>query len=61
MYICDKNIDEDPEIRVSVKEEGEIVKNMKKAMNLKKKWLTLERVKAWVDFGDEDPLFNMVL
>jgi len=35
--ICDKYVDENPEIRISVKEEGKIGNKMKEVMSLKGK------------------------
>jgi activator of HSP90 ATPase len=48
-YISDENADEDPEIRVSVKDEGKIGKSMKEAVIVKGKGLILEKVRVWVE------------
>ncbi|GAU44702.1 hypothetical protein TSUD_24650 [Trifolium subterraneum] len=48
-YISDENADEDPEIRVSVKDEGKIGKSMKDAVFVKGKGLILEKVRVWVE------------
>ncbi|CAJ2673009.1 unnamed protein product [Trifolium pratense] len=48
-YISDENADEDPEIRVSVKDEGKIGKTMKEAVIVKGKALILEKVRVWVE------------
>ncbi|XP_028777524.1 activator of 90 kDa heat shock protein ATPase homolog [Neltuma alba] len=47
-YISDENADEDPELKVSVKDEGPVAKRLKEAMLSKGKPLILERVKVWV-------------
>ncbi|KAF3442660.1 hypothetical protein FNV43_RR16576 [Rhamnella rubrinervis] len=47
-YIADENADEDPEVRVTVKDEGPIGKTLKDAMVAKGKPLILEKVKAYV-------------
>ena len=48
-YISDENADEDPEIRVSVKEEGKIANSLRDVMILKGKGLILEKVRVWVE------------
>ncbi|KAJ8534279.1 hypothetical protein K7X08_007603 [Anisodus acutangulus] len=48
-YIADENADEDPEIRVSVKDEGPIGKRLKDAFIAKGKPFVLEQVKAYVN------------
>ncbi|KAI4348795.1 hypothetical protein L6164_009473 [Bauhinia variegata] len=47
-YISDENADEDPELKVTVKDEGPIGKRLKEAMVSKGKPLILEKVKVWV-------------
>ncbi|XP_039013431.1 activator of 90 kDa heat shock protein ATPase homolog [Hibiscus syriacus] len=47
-YIADENADEDPEVRVTVKEEGSIGKTLKEAMLAKGKPLVLEKVRDYV-------------
>ncbi|XP_054784206.1 uncharacterized protein LOC129291089 [Prosopis cineraria] len=47
-YISDENADEDPEVKVTVKDEGPIGKRLKEAMVSKGKPLILEKVKVWV-------------
>ncbi|KAH7554263.1 hypothetical protein ACOSP7_028624 [Xanthoceras sorbifolium] len=47
-YISDENADEDPEIRVTVKDDGPIGKRLKEAMLSKGKPLVLERVRTYV-------------
>ncbi|KAL5059493.1 hypothetical protein RYX36_031097 [Vicia faba] len=47
-YISDENADEDPDIRVTVEDEGPIGKRIKDAMFLKGKGLILEKVRVWV-------------
>lgn len=47
-YISDENADEDPEIRVTVEDEGPIGKRIKDAMFSKGKGLILEKVRVWV-------------
>ncbi|KAK3227177.1 hypothetical protein Dsin_007039 [Dipteronia sinensis] len=47
-YIADENADEDPEIRVTVKDEGPIGKRLKEAMLSNGKPLILERVRTFV-------------
>ncbi|CAI8602281.1 unnamed protein product [Vicia faba] len=48
-YISDENADEDPEVRVSVKDEGIIGKSLKDAVVVKGKPLILEKVRVWVE------------
>ncbi|XP_004497884.1 uncharacterized protein [Cicer arietinum] len=48
-YISDENADEDPEVRVSVKDEGKIGKNFRDAVLAKGKGLILEKVRVWVE------------
>ena len=48
-YIADENADEDPELRVSVKDEGPIGKTLKEAMLAKGKGLILEKVRIYVE------------
>ncbi|KAI4300672.1 hypothetical protein L6164_034021 [Bauhinia variegata] len=47
-YISDENADEDPELKVTVKDEGPIGNRLKEAMISKGKPLILEKVKVWV-------------
>lgn len=47
-YISDENADEDPEVRVSVKDEGPVGKRLKEAMVSKGKPLVLEKVRSYV-------------
>ncbi|XP_058204845.1 uncharacterized protein LOC131318850 [Rhododendron vialii] len=47
-YIADENADEDPEIRVTVKDEGPIGKRLKEAFLAKGKGFVLEQVRAYV-------------
>ena len=47
-YISDENADEDPEVRVSVQDEGPIGKRMKDAMLAKGKPIVLEKVRLYV-------------
>ncbi|KAI7998557.1 hypothetical protein LOK49_LG10G03024 [Camellia lanceoleosa] len=47
-YISDENADEDPEIRVSVKDEGPIGKRLKEAFMAKGKPFVLEQVRVYV-------------
>ncbi|XP_057450575.1 uncharacterized protein LOC130742487 [Lotus japonicus] len=47
-YISDENADEDPEVRVTVNDEGPIGRRIKEAMVLKGKPLVVEKVKSWV-------------
>ncbi|XP_047330392.1 activator of 90 kDa heat shock protein ATPase homolog [Impatiens glandulifera] len=48
-YIADENADEDPEIRVTIKDEGPIGKRLKEAFLLKGKPFVLEQVRVYVD------------
>ncbi|CAH8359910.1 unnamed protein product [Eruca vesicaria subsp. sativa] len=48
-YISDENADEDPEIRVSVKDEGAIGKTLKEAMVKKGKGVVQEKVRVYVE------------
>lgn len=48
-YISDENADEDPEIRVSVKDEGPVGKRLKDAMWVKGKPLIEEKVRVYVE------------
>jgi activator of HSP90 ATPase len=48
-YIADENADEDPDLRVSVKDEGPIGKRLKEAMLAKGKPLILEKVRVYVE------------
>lgn len=48
-YISDENADEDPELRVTVKDEGPIGRTLKDAMVSKGKPLILEKVRVWVE------------
>ncbi|KAG2305801.1 hypothetical protein Bca4012_085381 [Brassica carinata] len=48
-YISDENADEDPEVRVSVKDEGAIGKTLKEAMVSKGKGVVLEKVRVFVE------------
>lgn len=47
-YIADENADEDPEVKVTVKDEGPIGKRLKDAFVAKGKPFVLEQVKAYV-------------
>ncbi|WJX78712.1 hypothetical protein P8452_61902 [Trifolium repens] len=47
-YISDENADEDPDLRVTVEDEGPIGKRIKDAMFSKGKGLILEKVRIWV-------------
>lgn len=47
-YIADENADEDPELRITVKDEGPIGKRLKEAMLAKGKPLILEKVRVYV-------------
>ncbi|KAG2686914.1 hypothetical protein I3760_09G028400 [Carya illinoinensis] len=47
-YISDENADEDPELKVSVKDEGPIGRRLKDAMLSKGKPLILEKVRVYV-------------
>ncbi|KAH0971912.1 hypothetical protein GBA52_024068 [Prunus armeniaca] len=48
-YIADENADEDPEVKISVKDEGPIGKRLKEAMLAKGKPLILEKVRVYVE------------
>ena len=48
-YISDENADEDPELRVTLKDEGAIGKTLKEAMLKKGKPLILEKVRVYVE------------
>ncbi|KAK7259571.1 hypothetical protein RIF29_25180 [Crotalaria pallida] len=48
-YISDENADEDPDLRVIVKDEGPIGKTLKDAMFSKGRPLILEKVRVWVE------------
>lgn len=48
-YIADENADEDPEVKVTVKDEGPIGKRLKDAFVVKGKPFVLEQVKAYVN------------
>lgn len=47
-YISDENADEDPELRVTVKDEGPIGKELKNAFMTKGKPLVLEKIRVYV-------------
>ena len=47
-YISEKNIDEDPEIRVFLKDERKIEKKMKETMLVEEKLIVLEKVRLYV-------------
>ncbi|XWS59271.1 hypothetical protein CRYUN_Cryun08bG0107100 [Craigia yunnanensis] len=47
-YISDENADEDPEVKVTIKDEGPIGKTLKEAMQVKGKPLVLEKVRDFV-------------
>ncbi|XP_027351846.1 activator of 90 kDa heat shock protein ATPase homolog isoform X2 [Abrus precatorius] len=47
-YISDENADEDPEVRVTVNDEGPVGKTIKDAMISKGKPLILDKVRVWV-------------
>ncbi|KAL4378349.1 hypothetical protein GQ457_02G024470 [Hibiscus cannabinus] len=47
-YIADENADEDPEVKVTVKDEGPIGRTLKEAMLAKGKPLVLEKVREFV-------------
>lgn len=47
-YISDENADEDPELRVTVKDEGPIGKELKNAFMTKGKALVLEKIRVYV-------------
>ncbi|CAM8890031.1 hypothetical protein QQ045_025846 [Rhodiola kirilowii] len=48
-YIADENADEDPEIRITVRDDGPIGRRLKEAMATKGKELILEKVRVYVD------------
>lgn len=48
-YIADENADEDPEVRVTVKDEGPIGKRLKEAFVSKGKPIVLEKVRVYVE------------
>ncbi|KAL8142888.1 hypothetical protein V2J09_015920 [Rumex salicifolius] len=48
-YIADENADEDPDLRVTVMDEGPVGKRLKDAMFSKGKPLILEKVRAYVE------------
>ncbi|KAJ8754553.1 hypothetical protein K2173_005714 [Erythroxylum novogranatense] len=48
-YISDENADEDPEIRVTVKDEGPVGKRLKEAMLNKGKGLIVEKIRVYVE------------
>lgn len=48
-YIADENADEDPEVRVRVRDEGEIGRRLKDAFVAKGKPFVLEKVREFVD------------
>ena len=48
LYVFDESADEDPEVRVSTKDEGKIRKKMKEAMLAKEKPIVLENVRLYV-------------
>ena len=50
-YISEENADEDPEIMVSVKNEGLIKKKMREAMLAKGKPIMLENVRLCTKYG----------
>ncbi|KAK9921654.1 hypothetical protein M0R45_030156 [Rubus argutus] len=47
-YIADENADEDPEVKISVKDEGPIGRRIKEAMVAKGKPVILEKVRVYV-------------
>ncbi|KAJ7971429.1 activator of 90 kDa heat shock protein ATPase-like [Quillaja saponaria] len=47
-YIADENADEDPEVRITVKDEGPIGRRLKEAMLSKGKPVILEKLKVYV-------------
>ena len=47
-YVSDENADEDPDLRVTIEDEGPIGKRIKDAMFSKGKPLILEKVRVWV-------------
>lgn len=48
-YIADENADEDPEVKISVKDEGPIGKRLKEAMLAEGKPLILEKIRVYVE------------
>ncbi|KAG4388131.1 hypothetical protein AAZX31_09G101000 [Glycine max] len=48
-YISDENAGEDPEIKVTVKENGEIGNKLKEVMSKKGRVVVLEKVRVWVE------------
>ena len=48
-YIADENADEDPEVRIMVKDEGPLGKRLKEAMGSKGKPVILEKVRVYVE------------
>lgn len=48
-YIADENADEDPDLRVTVKDEGPVGKRLKDAMFVKGKPLILEKIRVYVE------------
>lgn len=52
-YIADENADEDPEVRVSVKDEGPIGKQLKDAFLAKGKRVVLEKIRVYVESMSE--------
>jgi len=48
-YISDENADEDPEVRVTVKDSGEVGKRLKQVVVEKAKPVILEKVRVWVE------------
>ncbi|RDX67701.1 Activator of 90 kDa heat shock protein ATPase-like 1, partial [Mucuna pruriens] len=47
-YISDENADEDPDVRITVNDEGPVGKRIKEAMVSKGKPLILDKVRVWV-------------
>ena len=48
-YISDENADEDPEVRITVKDSGEVGKRLKQVVVEKAKPVILEKVRVWVE------------
>ncbi|KAF6165513.1 hypothetical protein GIB67_015836 [Kingdonia uniflora] len=48
-YIADENADEDPELRVLIKDEGPVGKRLKDAFLAKGKSIVLEKIRVYVD------------
>ncbi|KAK6941943.1 Activator of Hsp90 ATPase-like protein1-like [Dillenia turbinata] len=48
-YIADENADEDPELRITVKDEGPVGKTLKEAFLAKGRNVILEKIRAYVD------------